>query len=55
MITFDSSDFETPEGRVKAANFLNGVQETLNDLVHANQEKLIAMGKAYAKPENLDA
>lgn len=51
---FTPADFDTPEGRQKVIDFLNGVSEQLRDLVFANQDKLIEMGKAYAKPENLN-
>lgn len=60
MISITPEDFNTNEGRQKIAEFLNGmerwkegVHEHLMDLTFANQEKLISMGKAYAKPENL--
>jgi hypothetical protein len=58
---FSLEDFSTPEGQKKIVTFLNfldqwqqGVNEQLRDLVFANQEKLIQMGKAYAKDENLN-
>lgn len=54
MFVISSEDFTSPEGREKVAQFLNGVQETLNDLIRVNQQALIESGKAYAKPENLD-
>jgi hypothetical protein len=57
---FNVADFNTEDGRRKMTLFLNnldqwqrGVNEQLYHLVTANQQKLIDMGFAYAKPENL--
>lgn len=60
MDIFTVNDFSTPQGQEKIIKFLNfldqktrGYDEQLTDLVTACQPELIAMGKAYAKPENL--
>jgi len=58
---FSLEDFSSKEGQERIINYLNwtmgkfrGVDEHLRDLTYASQEKLIQMGKAYAKPENLN-
>lgn len=61
MTHFDVKDFDTPEGRATIVKLLNqlvgwrmGVNTTLHDLIAVNKDELVAAGKAYAKPENLN-